>query len=561
MAGTQSPEPVTSPVPVNPPAPWWHHAVIYQVYVRSFADSDGDGIGDLPGITAHLDHLVELGVDALWITPFYRSPQHDHGYDVADYRAVDPLFGSLGDADALVARAHELGLRVIVDIVPNHTSSGHAWFLAALAAGPGSPERGRYLFRDGQGPGGDQPPNNWLSVFGGLAWDRVVEADGSPGQWYLHLFDSSQPDLDWRNPEVRAEFEDVLRFWLDRGVDGFRIDVAHSLIKVADLRDQIRDSDDRTAPILTDEGALVDPHVEDEPMWDQSEVHDIYRDWHRVLAAYPGDRMTVAEAWTRTPESMARYVRPDELSQSFNFAWLSTGWSAEAFRQVIEDTFSALDPVGSPPTWVLSNHDVIRHVTRYGGGERGLARARAGTLTMLGLPGSAYLYQGEELGLEQADVPVEARQDPIALRTGEVGRDGCRVPLPWGGTEPPYDFGPGVGQPWLPQPSDWAGLTVAAQAADPASTFSFYRAALRLRRLLPAEGIVMATSDPAGVLSYTRGDVRVVLNTGTVPVPLPAGDVLIASGPISQSGLSQSGSSQSGLSLPPDTAVWLRGGA
>jgi alpha-glucosidase len=546
---------------VNPPAPWWHHAVIYQVYVRSFADSDGDGVGDLPGITAHLDHLVELGVDALWITPFYRSPQHDHGYDVADYRAVDPLFGSLGDADALVSRAHDLGLRVIVDIVPNHTSSEHAWFLAALAAGPGSPERGRYLFRDGQGPGGDQPPNNWLSVFGGLAWDRVVEADGSPGQWYLHLFDSSQPDLDWRNPEVRAEFESVLRFWLDRGVDGFRIDVAHSLIKVADLRDQIRDSDDRTAPILTDEGALVDPHVEDEPMWDQPEVHDIYRDWHRVLAAYPGDRMTVAEAWTRTPESMARYVRPDELSQSFNFAWLSAGWSAEAFRQVIEDTFSALDPVGSPPTWVLSNHDVIRHVTRYGGGERGLARARAGTLTMLGLPGSAYLYQGEELGLEQAEVPVEARQDPIALRTGEVGRDGCRVPLPWGGSEPPYDFGPGVGQPWLPQPSHWAGLTVAAQAADPASTFSFYRAALRLRRLLPAEGIVMATSDPAGVLSYTRGDVRVMLNTGTVPVPLPAGEVLIASGPISQSGLSQSGLSQSGLSLPPDTAVWLRGDA
>ncbi|WP_207793319.1 glycoside hydrolase family 13 protein [Nocardioides acrostichi] len=528
-------------------APWWRDAVIYQVYPRSFADADGDGVGDLPGITAHLDHLAALGVDALWISPFYRSPQNDHGYDVSDYCDIDPLFGSLEDADALLARAHELGLKVVVDLVPNHSSDQHAWFQAALAAGPGSPERARYIFREGRGPDGAEPPNNWLSVFGGSAWDRVPD-----GQWYLHLFDSSQPDFDWRNPEVGDMFVAVLRFWLDRGVDGFRVDVAHGLFKEESLRDQVRDESATRGPSAGENAAsMVERTLADEPMWDQPEVHDVYRRWHQVLAEYDGDRMTVAEAWTQTPESMARFVRDDEMSQAFNFSWLLAAWTAPAFADVITSTFDALAEVSASPTWVLSNHDVVRHVTRYGGGDQGLARARAATLTMLSLPGSAYLYQGEELGLEQVDVPPEARTDPSWLRTKdtdkpEVGRDGCRVPIPWDGTEPPYAFGPGTGQPWLPQPAGWGAASVAAQAADPASTLAFYRQALAARRTLDAHAREVSDLAVDGeVLTFRRGDVTVVLNTGSTPAPLPAGEVIMASGAVDDK-------------LPADTAVWVR---
>ncbi|GAA5108335.1 glycoside hydrolase family 13 protein [Alloalcanivorax gelatiniphagus] len=528
----------------DPSASWWRNAVVYQVYVRSFADSDGDGIGDLPGITSRLPHLADLGVDALWITPFYTSPQHDHGYDVADYRDVDPLFGRLSDADELVVRAHELGLRVVVDLVPNHTSSEHEWFRAALAAGPGSPERARYLFRDSED---GTPPNNWRSVFGGPAWTQVDD-----GQWYLHLFDSSQPDLDWRNPEVPAMFEDVLRFWLDRGVDGFRVDVAHGLFKEASLRDQVVPEGGAPA---SDAHEMVERSLTDEPMWDQPEVHDVYRSWHKVLDEAGPDRMAVAEAWTQTAESMAAFVRPDELDQAFNFAWLLAGWSAEAFAEVITDTLAAVRPVGASPTWVLSNHDVVRHVTRYGGGERGLARARAATLTMLALPGSSYLYQGEELGLEQVDVAPEDRQDPSYLRTGEVGRDGCRVPIPWAGSEAPYGFGPGTGQPWIPQPAEWASLTVEAQTGDPDSTLEFYRDALRARREFAwtagdeVELLDTSTGSPqllgADVLAFRRGPLTVVVNCGETAAALPEGEVLLASGPVDGE-------------LPADTAVWLR---
>lgn len=520
----------------DPTTHWWRNAVVYQVYVRSFADSDGDGIGDLPGITSRLPHLAELGVDALWITPFYTSPQHDHGYDVADYTDVDPLFGTLSDADELIARAHELGLRVVVDIVPNHTSDQHAWFQAALAAGPGSPERARYLFRDA--PDGELP-NNWSSVFGGPAWTQVED-----GQYYLHLFDSTQPDLDWRNPEVPAMFEDVLRFWLDRGVDGFRIDVAHGLFKEASLRDQVVEEG---ATPVSGAGEMVERNVTDEPMWDQPEVHEVYRSWHKILDEAGPDRMAVAEAWTQTVESMAAFVRPDELDQTFNFAWLLADWSAESFAGVITDTLAAVGPVGASPTWVLSNHDVVRHVTRYGGGAQGLARARAATLTMLALPGSCYLYQGEELGLEQVDVAPEDRQDPSYLRTGEVGRDGCRVPIPWGGREAPYAFGPGSGQPWIPQPSDWATLTVEAQDADADSTLAFYRDALRIRREFAwtaGEDVEMLDLG-TDVLAFRRGPITAVLNCGTAPVALPDGELLLASGPVDDT-------------LPADTAVWLR---
>jgi alpha-glucosidase len=532
--------------------PWWHDAVFYQVYVRSFADSDGDGLGDLPGITSRLRYLRDLGVDAVWVTPFYPSPQHDAGYDVSDYRDVDPRFGKLSDVDDLLSQAHELGLRIVVDLVPNHTSSEHPWFRQAVAAGPGSHERARYLFRKGRGRGGRRPPNNWDSVFGGPAWTRVPDPSTGPdhgGEWYLHLFDASQPDLDWRNPEVPEMFEDVLRFWLDRGVDGFRVDVAHGLFKVRSLRDQ-RDVPRREGgdlPAEPGDRAMVERTVRDEPMWDQPEVHEVYRSWRRLLEEYDGDRMAVAEAWTRSPESMARYVRPDELHQAFNFAWLLAPWSARAFADVVRGTLEAVALVGAAPTWVLSNHDVVRHPTRYGGGPRGLARARAATLTMLALPGSAYLYQGEELGLEEVDVPPEHRQDPSWLRTRKVGRDGARVPIPWRGTRSPYGFGPAGTIPWLPMQDDWAPLTVAAQRKDPGSTWSFYRDALRARRRF-AQGCdgVQIVAGRSTVLHLRRGELTVLCNCGTRPVRLPPGEVLLASGPLD------------GHLLPPDTAVWVR---
>jgi alpha-glucosidase len=510
------------------PAPWWRHAVCYQVYIRSFADSDGDGVGDMAGIRSRLPYLADLGVDAVWITPFYPSPQHDHGYDVADHRDVDPLFGTLDDFDAMLATAHDLGVHVIVDVVPNHTSDRHPWFVEALAAAPGDPVRDRYVVRDGLGPDGSEPPNNWQSMFGGPAWSRLPD-----GQWYLHLFDSTQPDLNWWNDQVGDEFEAILRFWLDRGVDGFRIDVAHGLYKPADL----------TPAVEGDEP----PH----PMWDQPEVHEVYRRWRKVLEEYDGDRMAVAEAWSGSAESMARYIRPDELQQTFNFEWLLADWSASAFRGVVEDTFEAVGLVEGTPTWVLSNHDVVRETTRYGGGAVGLARARAAALTMLALPGSAYVYQGEELGLEQAEVAPEARQDPSWFRTGEPGRDGSRVPLPWSGTTAPFGFGPAEGQPWLPMPAAWADLTVERQLGDPASTLELFRTALRLRRrLLPGLGdAVEVLSSADGTFAFRRDGLVCVVNCGTADAELPAGcgDLLLSSG-----------EQPAGGRIPRDTAAWFR---
>ncbi|HWS58585.1 MAG TPA: glycoside hydrolase family 13 protein [Actinotalea sp.] len=539
---------------------WWRDAVVYQVYPRSFADADGDGLGDLRGITRHLDHLAWLGVDALWIGPCFASPQVDHGYDVSDYRAIDPLFGDLADLDALVETAHTHGLRVLLDLVPNHTSDQHPWFAAAVAAGRGSPERQRYLFRDGRGPGGAEPPTRWRSVFGGSSWTRVTEPDGSPGQWYYHLFAAEQPDLDWRNPAVLAEFESVLRFWLDRGVDGFRIDVSDALIK----DDRWPDTPDGSPVILKD---------------DTSPVHAIYRALRRVLDAYPGDRIAVVE--TGAPDDVvALFVRPDEMHLAFGFRFLHAGFDGARLRAAIEQTLAANALVGAPSTWVTDNHDTPRSVSRLGRGDvlagaylpgtvagsssagaaadlaTGTRRARALALLLLALPGAAFVYNGQELGLPNVDdLPDDALQDPVWRRSGgtERGRDGCRIPLPWSGARPPYGFSPPGTASWLPVPSDWAGLTVEAQRADPGSMLHLYRAALALRRSTPALGRgsltwVPTPDDRLLALDLRDGDdrVRVVLNLSPADVPLPPGEVLLASTPVA------------GHRLAPSSAAWVR---
>ncbi|MEJ5915235.1 glycoside hydrolase family 13 protein [Pseudokineococcus sp. 1T1Z-3] len=567
------PETAVEPTPAAAGGQWWRSAVIYQVYPRSFADSDGDGMGDLPGITARLPHLVELGVDALWLSPFYTSPQHDAGYDVADYRDVDPRFGELADADVLLARAKELGLRVVVDLVPNHTSWDHAWFQQALAAAPGSRERARYLFRDGRGEDGELPPTSWRSVFGGSAWTRVTEPDGRPGQWYLHLFDVSQPDLDWTSPEVVEEFHDVLRFWLDRGVDGFRVDVAHGLVKAEGLPEWDAETEMITGTLAGQHGEARTPP----PMWDQEGVHEIYRGWRKVLDSYDGDRMLVAEAWVEPLERLARYVRADEMQQAFNFAYLVAPLEATALQEAVDATVEAMGAVGAPPTWVLSNHDVVRHATRLvmdAGGNPdgldpdapppdaalGLRRARAATLLMLALPGSAYLYQGEELGLPDVAVPADARQDPTWERSDHAvrGRDGCRVPMAWESGAPSYGFGP-TSASWLPQPPEYGELALDRQRDVPGSTYEMYRAALRLRRDLGlGSSAALAWTDLGGtaevedgVLALRSAGVLVVANLGEAPVPLPDGaEVLLVSGELAADGDARM--------LPPTTTAWLR---
>jgi alpha-glucosidase len=593
----QTIESLTSPgdtvhAPDSPDAPWWRDAVIYQIYPRSWADADGDGLGDLPGITARLPYLRDLGVDAVWLSPFYVSPMNDAGYDVTAYRDVDPIFGQLEDADAMVRRAHELGLKVLVDLVPNHTSSEHRWFREALAAAPGSRERDRYVFRDGRGPDGSEPPNNWPSVFGGRGWTRVTEADGSPGQWYLHLFDVSQPDLNWENPEVREEFHAILRFWCDRGVDGFRVDVAHGLVKREGLPDwhgpvglydtvdadlgptgEGRDADqDDGEPTTT----LDHTATGASPMWDQEGVHEIYRGWRKVLDSYgEPDRILCAEAWVKPLERLVRYVRPDEMHQAFNFEFLDCHWDAALLRTVIERSLRADDEVGAPTTWVLSNHDVVRHASRLGldqslprpNGIRatdpqpdpvlGLRRARAATALMLGLPGGAYLYQGEELGLpEHTTMPDRFRQDPTFHRThGRVaGRDGCRVPMPWAKDAPSFGFGPGD-QPWLPQPEVYGDLAVDQQVGVEGSTLELYRTLLEYRRRhrFGHGGLEWDERCSENVIAYRNvsGDGQrtlvVVTNTGPDPVSLPEGEVMAASGPLTADG-----------SVPQDTTAWVR---
>ncbi|MDT3440506.1 alpha-amylase family glycosyl hydrolase [Pseudofrankia sp. BMG5.37] len=664
-------------------AGWCRDAVFYEVYVRSFADGDGDGVGDLDGIRARLPDLAELGVDGLWLTPFYRSPMADHGYDVADHRDVDPLFGDLAAFDALLTEAHRLGLAVLVDLVPNHSSDAHPAFQAALAAPPGDPARHRYLIRPGRGPGGAEPPNNWISVFGGRAWTRLDQArrfpvptgsratatptdqdapadqdadapasGDAPAEWYLHLFAPEQPDWDWSDPAVRTDHERTLRFWLDRGVDGFRIDVSHGLVKDGELRDN------PPGPLATPESGFrekLEPHV-----WDQEGVHDVYRSWRAIVDGYgrartsqigsassrtsqidsrtsqittsqigfadpagtpsassvdpagtpssvdpagtPGrEPVLIGETWVEDPDRLARYVRADELNLTFSFSLLAVEWSAPLWRQAIQEGLAAMAAVGAPPTWVLANHDVVRPVTRYGGGAAGLRRARAALVALLALPGAVFLYQGDELALPQVDVPPEARQDPVWERSGHAspGRDGCRVPLPWSGHEPPFGFAaPGV-VPWLPQPAGWSALTVEAQRADPSSTWWLVRSALAVRRsfqerpdgvtglqwprvpesMLAFDRLVVATearprrSTPSGALTDAARKTltRLLTNAGhdgpspvgqgaglmlscllttnaEARVPM-TGQLLLASDRVKHDGET--------LVMPPDTAAWI----
>ncbi len=510
-------------------ADWWRDATCYQVYVRSFADSDADGVGDLEGIRERLGYLELLGVDALWLTPFFRSPMADHGYDVADPRDVDPLFGDLAAFDRLVADAHQHGIKVTIDLVPNHTSDEHVWFQEALAD-PYGPARDRYLFRDGRDGG---PPNNWISVFGGPAWTQVPD-----GQWYLHLFDVRQPDLNWANQEVRTDLERTLRFWLDRGVDGFRIDVAHGMAKPSDLPDM-----DLRAGNRIGQHDLFDPRFDDEG------VHDIHRLVRKVLDGYPGT-MAVGEIWVTDNERLARYLRPDELHLGFNFRLVLAQFDAAELRTAIEAALESAAIAGVPPTWTLSNHDVVREVTRYGDGAVGTQRARAMALVELGLPGVVYLYNGEELGLPNVDLPDWAIQDPKYFRSGgqSRGRDGCRVPLPWEGDEPPFGFSGGQNT-WLPVPHEWAELTVERQLEDAGSTLSLYRHAIELRKTHPAfaGGELEWYGAPAGCFAYRRkgGGLVCVLNASDTAVPLPAGELLLTSGPLAD------------RALPPNTAAWL----
>lgn len=531
---------------------WWRNAVIYQIYPRSYADSSGDGYGDLPGIIEKLPYLVQLGVDAIWLSPFYLSPMADGGYDVADYMVVDPLFGDTADAQRLIQQSHELGLKVFIDLVPNHTSDEHEWFKAAVAADPGSPERDMYMFRDGKGDDGELPPNNWSSVFGGAGWTRLHRPDGTPEQWYLHLFDTKQPDLDWTRERVRAAFDDVLRHWLDAGVDGFRVDVAHGLVKEPGLPDQ---------EVVTE---LLGTNLG--PMWDQDGVHEIYRRWRRVLDEYEGDRALTAEAWVPDLDRLALYVRPDEMQQAFNFDFLTAPWDAAAYRTVITDSLAANDAVGAPTTWVLSNHDVMRHASRLGredtsdrngigadepqpDNELGLRRARAATLMMLALPGSAYLYQGEELGLpEHTTLPHEFREDPVWERSGheQAGRDGCRIPVPWAADEPGLGFSP-TDRTWLPQPKSYRDLAADQQVGVPGSTWSLYRDALALRKAHALGDGAVEWSGGFGddAVAFSNGDITVVTNVGGAAIALPEGEILLASADIDGE-------------LPTDATVWLK---
>ena len=554
-------------------ADWWRRAVVYQIYPKSFADGNGDGIGDLPGAISRLDYLRALGVDAVWFSPIFPSPQCDGGYDVSDYRDIDPMFGSITDAETFIREAHARQIRVILDIVPNHTSSKHRFFQEALSTLPGSPAWARYHCVRGRGEKGELPPNNWQSIFGGLAWTPLLASPdgkstivgdasataGTPtGWWFLHLFDTHQPDVNWDHPDIVREFDDTLRFWFDRGVDGIRIDVAQGMIKQRGYPD-VLDSKDP---------ALLDPHAK--PYFDQPEVHEVYRRWRKIADSYDPPRVFVAEAWLDTPEKRARYLRADELHTGFNFDLLTAEWDGNKWRDIIDSSMAADALVGAPTTWVTENHDVRRSPTRYGGRvvhrevaspahvALGRVRAVAAMYTILALPGTTYLFNGQELGLEEViDLDDAEREDPHFHRTkGEhLGRDGCRVPMPWRASGTNFGFSPSnAKKSWLTQPVSWSALSVEAQEGDRGSTLNRVRAATAVRRTQPAlqrgsfEWVREMCVD--GVIAFRRAvagspSVVCVANMSANPTSPVVGTVLCSSNEVS------------GGIVPPDTTAWF----
>ena len=538
-------------------AHWWRNAVVYQIYPRSFADNNGDGIGDIRGIISRVDYLASLGINAVWLSPFYPSQLADGGYDVDDYMAIDPRIGTLEEFDEMVEKLHVHQIRVFVDIVPNHSSDQHVWFKEALAADPGSAARDRYIFRDGKGENGELPPSNLASHFGPTGWAQAPD-----GQWYMHLFTREQPDFNWDNPDVNQYFLDTLRFWSDRGVDGFRIDVAHALKKNLD---PLPDRESFALSAMKNDGT--------DPLFDRDEVHEVYREWRKVFNEYDPPRVAVAEAWVH-PERVARYASEEGLGQSFNFDLLASAWDARSFQSKIQYNLELSEKTGSSSTWVLSNHDVIRHATRLaipGLGESidfftdesawyvknrldpnldlelGVNRARAATMLILALPGSSYLYQGEELGLHDVlDIPSDQMQDPQWFRgEGKLkSRDGCRVPLPWARTGSSYGFGPGGAH--LPQPAWYSAVSVEAQENDPSSTLNLYRSALALRKELYQSDEITWLELGESVVAFDRGGWVSVTNFSDSSVELPAGEVLLTSAPLD------------GNKLPGNSTAWLR---
>jgi alpha-glucosidase len=537
---------------------WWDNAVIYQVYPRSFKDSNGDGEGDLRGVIEKIPYLQSLGIDAIWLSPFYKSPNKDGGYDVSDPREVDPRFGQLVDAEELIHKAHNSDLKVIFDIVPNHFSSEHIWFKAALESDAGSRERARFHFADGKGEGGNLPPNNWQSIFNGPAWTRIVEADGMPGQWYLHLFDSSQPDLNWDNQDIVEDFEKTLRFWLDRGLDGFRIDVAHGLFK-SNINEDHRDPEGLTRALRMDVGEMdVEARkalLSDIPFFGQSNAHKIYRQWRKIFDSYPEKRMAVAEALLYPTTRLSDYVRPDELHQVFNFDYMGIEWSATKIRESISTSISELSVVGAIPSWVMDNHDSPRVVTRLQSSEK----ARAFALLSHALPGSVYVYQGEELGLPDGIIPDEARQDPAFIRSKgkDKGRDGARVPLPWENNE--KNFGFTTGTPWLPMHETLKAYSVNLQDSEINSFLNLYRRSFALRKRLSKQlnsSNIAWRNAPEGVVHFTRGDDFTLLaNTTNSPQKIDVEKsvlVLLES----KVGASVDGTV---VTIPAHTTLWLQG--
>lgn len=539
------------------PKDWWRQAVVYQIYPRSFADHNGDGIGDLRGIIAKVDYLASLNIDAVWLSPFYPSELADGGYDVADYRDVDPRIGSLTQFDELVTKLHAVGIRIFVDIVPNHSSDQHVWFQEALKSPRGSKERARYIFRDGRGEKGELPPSELSSHFGPEGWTRTAD-----GQWYMHLFTKEQPDFDWSNREVHEEFLKTLKFWSDRGVDGFRIDVAHALVKQLE---PLPTRSSYSLEVMKDDGT--------DQLFDRDEVHEIYREWRELFNQYDPPRVAVAEAWVH-PHRRPAYATIDGLGQAFNFDLLTSAWESAAFQKVIDDNLAFAEQTGSSTTWVMSNHDVIRHATRLvipAGKEgvtfdaenhwyvnhrldgdldldKGLARAKAATLLMLALPGSSYLYQGEELGLpDVTDIPTDQMQDPQWFR-GEgkfKSRDGCRVPLPWSATGPSFGFGPGGSH--LPQPDWYKEYAVSIQDGQPGSTLELYRTALAMRRkLVQGEKLSWRPSAPGTLWFEREAGWSSFTNFTDDVVELPVGQIMLSTAEIV------------GNKVPANSTVWLK---